>query len=322
MVGAGALWVAAWCGHARAQRKVYRVGIIGYRATAELAGPEPRSPQTVAFVRGMRELGYEYGKHFVTEARGADGKPERFPSLATELVGLQVDVIVAAGNALPALQQATSTIPIVMAAAPDPVGSGYIHSLGRPGGNVTGLSFGGVELAGKQLELLKDIVPDAATVAVFWERGGPLNRQAAEAAARARGWKLLVLEIRDGGDIEAAFKAASDAQAGALFVPASPPLFVQARRVVELAASYRFPAIYEFRSFVEAGGLMSYGVDLSDIWRRAATYVDKILKGAKPADLPVEQPTKFELVINLKTAKALGLTVPRSLRLRADEVIE
>ena len=231
-------------------------------------------------------------------------------------------MIVAAGNALPALHQATSTIPIVMAAATDPVSSGYIHSLGRPGRNITGLSFGGVELAGKQLELLKVLVPGATTVAVFLEQGGPLNRPAAEAAARARGWKLLVLEIRDTGDIEAAFKAATDAPAGAIFVPASPALFVQARRVAELAAKYRLPASYEFRSFVEAGGLMSYGVDLSDIWHHAATYVDKILKGAKPGDLPVEQPTKFELVINLKTAKALGLTIPPSLLLRADEVIQ
>ncbi len=322
VVGAGALWVAAWSGNARAQRKVYRVGIIGYRATAELVGPEPRSPQTAAFVRGMRELGYVYGEHFVTEARGADGKPERIPSLVAELVGLQVDVIVAAGNALPALKQATSTIPIVMAAAGDPVSSGFVSSLGRPGGNITGLSFGGVELAGKQLELLKELVPSATTVAVFRERGEPLNQQAAEAAARARGWKLLLLEIRDAGDIDAAFKAATDARAGALAVPASPLLFVQARRVTELAARYQLPAIYELRPFVEAGGLMSYSADLNDIWRHAATYVVKILKGAKPGDLPVEQPTKFELVINLKTAKALGLRIPQALLLRADEVIQ
>jgi len=322
VVGAGALWVASRSGHAWAERKVYRVGIIGYRATAELVGPEPRSPQTAAFMRGMRALGYVYGEHFVTEARGADGKPERFPSLATELIGLQVDVIVAAGNALPALIQATSTIPIVMAAAPDPVSSGYIQSLGRPGRNITGLSFGGVELAGKQLELLKEVVPGATTVAVFRERGEPLNQQAADAAARARGWKLLLLEIREAGDIEAAFKAATDARAGALYVPASPLLFVQARRIAELAARHRLPALYGVRPFVETGGLMSYSADLNDIWRHAATYVDKILRGAKPGDLPVEQPTKFELVINLRTAKSLGLTIPRPLLLRADEVIQ
>jgi putative tryptophan/tyrosine transport system substrate-binding protein len=321
VVGAGALGIAAWSACARAQHKVYRVGIIGYRATAELVGAEPRSPQTAAFVRGMRELGYRYGEHFVTEARGADGKPERFPSLAAELVGLQVDVIVAAGNALPALKQATSTVPIVMAAAGDPVGSGYVRSLGRPGGNITGLSFGGVELAGKQLELLKELVPSATTVAVLRERGEPLDPPAAEAVARARGWKLLLLEVREAGDIEAAFKAAMAARADALAVPASPLLFVQARRVTELAARYQLPTIYELRPFVEAGGLMSYSADLDDIWRHAASYVDKILKGAKPADLPVEQPTKFEFVINLKTAKALGLAMPQSLLLRADEVI-
>jgi putative ABC transport system substrate-binding protein len=258
----------------------------------------------------------------VSEPRGADGRPERFPALAAELVGLQVDVIVAVGFALPALKQATSTIPIVMAAASDPVSSGFVQSLARPGGNMTGMSFGGRELHGKRLEMLKELVPGAAPVAVLWERGGLLNWQAAETAARARGWKLLSLELGSAGEIEAAFKAAADARAGALFVFATAPLFVHARQVAELAARYRLPAMYELRRFVEVGGLMSYGVDDNDIWRHASRYVDKILKGAKPADLPVEQPTKFLMIINLKTAKALGLTIPQSLLLRADEVIE
>ena len=322
LIGAGGLWIAAHAVFAQPGRKVYRIGILGLRPTSDLVGPEPRSPQTAAFLRAMRELGYVYGESFLTEARGADGRPERFPALAAELVGLQADVIVAAGNALPELKRATSKIPIVMAAANDPVHSGYVQSLARPGGNVTGLSFGGIELTGKQIEFLKTLVPGAAPVAVLWDRGAPLNWPAAETAARARGWKLLSLEIQDVGEIEGAFKTAADARASALFVSASAALFVHRQRVVELAARYRLPAMYELRPFVEAGGLMSYAADIDAIWRHAAVYVDKILKGAKPADLPVEQPTKFELVINLKTAKALGLTIPQALRLRADEVIE
>jgi len=194
--------------------------------------------------------------------------------------------------------------------------------LSRPGGNITGLSLQSVETMGKRLELLKELVPGASPVAVLWDRGNFTFWPAAEAAARDRGWKLLSFEVRDVGQIEAAFKAATDARAGALLVDAGPVHFPQRRRVAELAARNRLPAMYELRPFVEAGGLISYGVDINDIWRRAAGYVDKILKGAKPADLPIEQPTRFELVINLKTAKALGLTIPQSLLLRADEVIQ
>jgi putative ABC transport system substrate-binding protein len=318
---AGSMLTASRVGRAQPARKVYRIGILGLRPTSDLVGPEPRSPSTKAFLRGMRELGYVYGEDFVTEPRGADGKPERFPTLANELIGLQMDVIVAAGPALPTLKRANSTIPIVMAAVDDPVSTGYVQSVARPGGNITGLSFGGRELHGKRLELLKELVPGAAPVAVLWEGSRP-GWQAAEAAARARGWKVLSLEVRSPGEIEATFRTAADARAGALLVFASVPLFVHAQRVVDLAAKYRLPAMYELRRFVEVGGLMSYGSDDNDIWRRAAAYVDKILKGAKPADLPVEQPTKFELVINLKTAKALGLTIPPSLLLRADQVIE
>ena len=322
LIGASGLWIAARAGHTQPARQAHRIGIIGLRPTSDLVGPEPRSPQTAAFLRAMRELGYVYGEGFVTEARGADGRPERFAALAAELVALQVDVIVAAGNALPELKRATAKIPIVMAAVNDPVHSGYVQSLARPGGNITGLSFGGVELTAKQIELLKVLVPGAAPVVVLWDRGAPLNWPAAEAAAGSRRWKLLSREIRDAGEIEGAFKTATDARAGALFVSASAAFFVHRQRVVELAARYRLPAVYELRPFVEAGGLMSYGADIDDIWRHAAVYVDKILKGAKPADLPVEQPTKFDLVINLKTAKALGLKIPQSLLLRADEVIQ
>ena len=309
---------------ARAQpaRKVSRIGILALPETSDLVGPQPRSPIHNALLRGLRELGYVYGEHFVSEPRGAGGKPERFPGLAAELVRLQVDVIVAAGPALPALKQATSAIPIVMGGSADPVGLGYVRSLGHPGGNFTGLSSQSIEATGKRLELLKEIVPAAAPVAVLWDRASLLNWQAAEAAAKERGWKLLSLEIRDAGEIEGAFKATTKARAVALLVFASGLLFTRARRIAELAATSRLPAMYDLRTYVEAGGLISYSADLIDIWRRAAVFVDKILKGAKPADLPVEQPTKFELVINLKTAKALGLTIPQSLLARADQVIE
>ncbi len=310
-------------GAARTQpaRKIYRIGILGNFEVSDAAGPQPRNPSTSAFLRGLRELGYVYGEHFVTEPRGSGGNPSRFAGLAAELVRLQVDVIVS-GPALPALKQATSTIPIVMAAAGDPVGSGYIHSLGHPGRNFTGLSLQSVETTAKRLEVVKQLVPGVAPVAFIWEPSSFLYWQAAEAAAQGRGWKLVSLEIRDAGAIEEAFKAATDARAGTLVVSGAGVLFPQARRVAELAAKHQLPAMYELRAYVEAGGLISYGPDIIDIWRRAAGYVDKIIRGARPADLPVEQPTKFELLINLKAAKALGLTIPPSVLARADEVIQ
>jgi len=273
----------------------------------------------------MRELGYVYGRDFVTEPRGGEGRPELWAGQAAELVRLRVDVIVAAGVNLLTLKQATSTIPVVMAAATDPEGDGYVQSLRHPGGNITGLSLQEIETTGKRLELLKELIPSAAPVAVLWtqaSRNSLRYWQAAEAAARARGWKLLKLEIRDPGEIDGGFKAAADAHAGALLDLATRLTFARARQVAELAARHRLPAMYDLREYVEAGGLISYGADVNDIWRRSAAYVDKILKGAKPGDLPVEQPTKFELVINLKTAEALGLTIPPSLLARADEVIQ
>ena len=326
-IGGLALGTLAMSRAALAQpaRKVYRIGILGNSvATSDMVGPQPQAPEGGALLRGLRELGYVYGEHFVTEPRGGEGKPERFANLAAELVRLQVDVIVAGGPMLPAFKQATSTIPIVMTGASDPVREGFVQSLGRPGGNFTGMSIQSVETTGKRLELLKELVPGAAPVAALWDWTNriSLSRQAAESAARERGWQLLSLEIRDSGAIDGAFKTATEARAGALLVGAGGLFDRQARRIAELAAKSRLPAMYTFRSYVEAGGLVSYNADLIAIYRRAAVYVDKILKGAKPGDLPVEQPTKFELVINLKTAKALGLTIPPSLLLRADQVIE
>jgi putative ABC transport system substrate-binding protein len=306
---------------AQPSRKNARIGILGLRATADLVRPQPRSPSAKALLLGLGELGYVYGENFVTEPRGADGKPERFPALAAELVRLPADVILAAGPALPALKQATSTIPIIMTATLDPVRQGFVQSLARPGGNFTGFSLQSPETVGKRLELLKEIVPSAAPVGVLWDQYSILEWQAAEAAARERGWKLLSLEIRDEADLEDAFRSATGARAGALLVSAAGILFPHARRLAQLSTKNRLPAVYGLREYVEAGGLISYGPEINDIWRRASVFVDKILKGAKPGDLPVEQPLKFELMINPGAAKTLGLTISQSVLVLADEVI-
>jgi putative ABC transport system substrate-binding protein len=308
-------------GRADSARKVYRLGILSLRATSDLVGPQPRSSSIKALLRGLRELGYVYGEHFLTEARGGGGRPDRFPALAAELVRLRMDVILAAGPALPAVKQATSTVPVIMTATLDPVGQGFVQSLGRPGGNFTGFSLQSPETIGKRLELLKELAPSTAPVAVLWDQSSILDWQAAEAAARERGWKLLSLEIRSAGDLEGALKAASDARASALLVSAAGLLFPRARRLTELTAKHRLPSMFGLREYVEAGGLISYGPNIDDIWRRAAVFVDKILRGARPADLPVEQPTKFELLINLGTAKTLGLVIPQSILLQADDIV-
>jgi putative ABC transport system substrate-binding protein len=323
-------FVLAWAplGAAAAQEykagKVWRIGVLGFGPrTADMIGSTPKNAYPAALLRGLRELGYVYGEHFVTEARGAEGRPERYPNLVAELINLRVDVIVAVAASLAAVKQATSTIPIVMPGVSDPVGQGYVKSLARPGGNFTGLSFLLLELIGKRLELLKQLVPTPAPapVAVLWGRSYPQSWEAAQDAAREQQWKLLSLPIQDVDEIEAAFSAATKARASAVLVSAG-AVDGHSRRVTALAAKSRLPAMYNFRFHVEFGGLMSYAPDLLEIWRAAAVFVDKILKGAKPGDLPVEQPTKFELVINLKTAKALGLTIPPSLLQRADQVIE
>jgi ABC-type uncharacterized transport system substrate-binding protein len=303
-------------------RKRFRMGILSLGMTSDQVGPEPRYPPTNALLRGMREFGYVYGDHFMTEARGGEGRPERFVSLATELARLRMDVIVAPGPMLSALKRATSVIPVVMAGALDPVGEGLVKSLGRPGTNFTGFSLQSAETAPKRLELVKELIPTATLVAVVWERTVLPHLRAAEAAAKERGWKLLPIEVRDGGELEEAIRAATQARAGALLVLGGGIMFPQSRRIAELATKYRLPAIYSLRPQVEVGGLMSYGADIVETWHRAAAFVDRILKGASPADLPVEQPSKFELVINLKAAIAIGITVPQSVLLRADEVMQ
>ena len=303
-----------------------RTARIGYLAANLAANPH----RLEAFRQGLRDLGYVEGGNLVIEYRDAEGKFERLPALAAELVALKVDVIVTAEGTPAALaaKQASRTLPIVFATAGDPVASGLVTSLARPGGNVTGLSILGPELFGKWLELLTQALPGVKRVAVLWQRGVLSERtdkdtlKEADVAARALGVWLQFVEARGPADFDRAFSEMTRARAGALTVMGSNMFLGERRRLVDLSAKNRLPAVYPWREFVDAGGLMAYGPDLQDLSRRAATYVDKILKGAKPDDLPVEQPTKFELVINLKTAKTLGLTIPPSLLARADEVIQ
>jgi putative tryptophan/tyrosine transport system substrate-binding protein len=293
--------------------KVYRIGLLAGGA---------RSADSIlieTFWRRMKELGYIEGKNVAAEYRFAEGAPERLPPLAAELVRLKVDVIVAPGSGAVAAKNATKTIPIVVAYG-DPVALGLVASLARPGGNVTGLSGLASELGGKQLELLKEAFPRVSRVAVLWWKQNALEDM--KGAARALGVTLQALELRAANDLEPALSAIMGERPHALIVVRNPFTVTHRTRIVDFAAKGRLPVMYGDREFSEAGGLMSYGVSVPDLWGRAAVYVDKIFKGAKPADLPIEQPTKFELVINLKTAKALGLTIPPSVLLRADQIIE
>jgi putative ABC transport system substrate-binding protein len=280
-----------------------------------------------AFRQGLRELGYIEGKNIIIEWRHAEGKLDRLPALAAELVRLKVEVIVTGGgNATRTVKQITSTIPIVMAQSSDPVADGFVTSLAHPGGNITGLSNLAPELNGKRLELLKEIVPKISRVAVFGTSTARASVQAlreVEPAAATFGLKLLRFDVLDPKDYENAFRAASKGQAEAILVLVwGPVLTPYVKSFAELAVKYRLPAMYLDRRHVEAGGLMTYGVSEPDLDRRAATYVDKILKGRKPADLPVEQPTKFDFIINLKAAKQIGLTIPPNVLARADRVIK
>jgi putative ABC transport system substrate-binding protein len=300
-------------------KKGARIGIlVGGSASSDSARIE-------ALRQGLRELGYVEGKNIVIEYAYADGKTDRLTDLAATLVRLKVEVIVTAGpSATRAAKQAITTIPIVMAQDSDPVSSGLVASLARPGGSITGLSRLSPELSGKQLELLKETVPTLSHLAVFENSTQPGNQQSLtelERAAGALGLQLQYLNIGGPKDIETAFRAASKARANGILVLSSPALFSRRTEVIELAAKNRLPAMYFALEFAEDGGLMSYGPSINDLFRRAATYVDKILKGAKAADLPVEQPTKFEFIINLKAAKPIGLTIPPNVLGRADKVI-
>jgi len=299
--------------------KVFRVGVLN-------AGTGTSKPLADVSREAFEKLGWFEGKNISFVRRYAENHPDRLPELAAELVGLKVDLIMAGGTLAPlAAKRATTTIPIVMTTAGDPVGSGLVSNLARPEANVTGLSFMSPDLDGKRLQLLKEVVPQVARVAVIWDAANPYPARAfkeTERAAQILGIEVHSLEVRGPDDFAGAFDAMKRLQPDALFAIGDPLISDSRRQIVDFASNQRLPAMYPLREYVEVGGLMSYGSSISDMVRRAAGYVDKILKGAKPEDLPVEQPTKFELVINLKAAKALGLTIPPLLLARADEVIE
>ncbi len=296
--------------------KVPRVGLLW------LGFPGP-SPFYDAFLQGLRDLGYVEGQNFIMEQSWAQGKPERLPDLAAELVRLKVNVIVApAWPVIRAAKQATRTIPIVMVIIHDPVGTGLVASLARPGGNLTGLSCFAPELSGKLLEVLKEAVPAVTRVALL---SNPVNLSVfpeMETASRALGLQLRRVEVGEPNDLDRAFSSMAKERVGAVFVEGPGMFFFQRRHIAELAVKNRLPTMFEYREYVDAGGFISYGPSYTDLFRRAAAYVDKILKGANPGELPVERAARFELVINLKTAKALGLTIPQSVLIRADEVIQ
>jgi putative ABC transport system substrate-binding protein len=321
--GAAATWPLA----TRAQQAP-KIARIGYLVTGSLDSPETRKSSD-AFRQGLNELGYIEGQNIVIEYRAADGKIERLPALAAELARLKLDLIVAGATpAGLAAQQAFTTTPIVVTAMGDPVRDGLVASLARPGGNITGTTFLGPELVPKRLALLKEVLPKISRVAVLWHPGAFGERTIRDMlnevadAATTLGMQLQLVEVRQPNELDHAFSTMARERAEALFQFPSTMLFSERRRIVELAAMHRLPSMFNERSFVQFGGLIAYGVSITELNRRSATYVDKILKGAKPSDLPVEQPTKFELVVNLKTAKALGVDIPATVLTRADEVIE
>jgi putative ABC transport system substrate-binding protein len=307
---------------ARAQQPINKVSVGFLSVNAR----DAMKARTEAFQQGLSELGYFERQNVVVEYRFAEGKPDRLHALAGELVRLKVSVIVTEGTtATRYAKEVTSSIPIVMAQDPDPVGTGFVASLARPGGNITGLSNLRTDLGGKRLEILKDILPGLSHVAVIGTSTTPGNAQSlvdVERAAGALALRLQVLEISGPQDIETAFQAATNEHADAILVLASPYLLSNRARVADVAVKGRVPTMYYASDYVKDGGLMSYGVNTIDLFRRAASYVDKIVKGAKPGDLPVEQPTRFEFVINLRSARAIGLTIPPAVLVRADEVIE
>ncbi len=307
---------------ARAQqpKKTYRIGIL------ETVSASLNVTNLDALRRGLRELGYVESQNYILEYRSADGKGERFPALADELVRLHVDLIVTRGTpAAQAAKNATETIPIVMAAIGEPLGVGVVASLARPGGNVTGLSAFVTELAGKRVELAKELWPGSSTVGLLNNMGNPVvppQWEATKKAAKVLGVEAVLLDIRSRDDIPRAFETANAQHVDTLLVGIEVLIQENRQLITDLAAKHRLPAIYASKEFVDVGGLMSYGVSYPDLYFRSATFIDKIFRGAKPGDLPVEQPTKLELIVNLQAAKALGLAVPAALLSRADEVIE
>jgi putative tryptophan/tyrosine transport system substrate-binding protein len=310
------LLAAAPAAHAQPAAKTYRIGILGNQSNAAWD----------AFRQGLRDLGYVEGRNATIEARWSQGVTDRLPALAVELVGLRVDVIAASGTqAVRAAMQATRSTPIVMSVSSYPDRIGLVDSLARPGGNVTGLSNVAPELQGKRLQLLKEIAPSVSRVAVLFNHSSPvepLGFRELLAAAPVAGLTVQAVDVRTPDDFPAAFAAVTAARAQALMAFGNPVNFQRRDLIADFAARERLPGIFEERLFVEAGGLMSYAPSFGDLFRRAATYVDRILKGARPADLPVEEPTTFELVINLRTAKTLGLTIPQSVLIRADQLIQ
>ena len=319
---ATAILISAPAAHAHQAGKIFRIGFLDPSTASSMAA------QLEAFRQELRKLGWIEGKNISIEYRYAEGKLDRYPELAADLVRLKVDLIVVSGGATPlAAKKATSTIPIVMTSTGDPVSQGLVASLARPGGNVTGNSSLSPELNTKRLEILKDAVPKLAQVGLLWGVGGSVlsDLQLKELRPAAAALKLKLEEINTEPDpkgLESAFQTAKQKQVGAIMTTPGSRFFAERKRIVELAGKYRLPAIYPQKEFVEAGGFMSYGADMEDLYRRAAAYVDKILKGAKPADLPVQQATKFEFVINLKAAKQIGLTVPPEVLARANRIIQ
>ena len=315
---AAVLLTVAVVAEAQQPAKLPRIGFLRVGSSAD--------PYVEAFRQGLRELGYVEGRNIVIEYRFTEGKENRLAEFAADLVRLKVDLIVGGGTqAIIAVKNRTQTIPIVMGAVSDPVGTGLIASLARPGGNITGLSLFSPELSGKRLELLKEIVPKVSRIGLLSDTGSaatvPMLKKTEE-AARALGLRVQVIEVHNSNNFDSAFAAVKKERVGALNVLNSAVFNVHRRTIVEFATKNRLPAVYGNNNFSDAGGLMAYGPHIADVYRRAATYVDKILKGAKPADLPIEQPTKFELVINLKAAKQIGLTIPPNVLARADKVIK
>ena len=320
LLAAGALLTAPLTAQAQQSAKVYRIGILP---------PGPYAPRTHlwnALRQGLRDLGYVEGQNISYIIRSPEERPDRLPTLAAELVGLKVDVIVTStDNGILAAKGATKTIPIVMAVCADPVDSGFISSVARPGANITGMSFFSGELAGKRLELIREVASAVSDVGMLLDHASPSDTaqiKHAEVVARSLGMKLRGQEVRSAADFETAFEALTKTGAGAVLIPDQPFFYAHRTRITDLAIKHRLPLVAGYSEFAESGALMSYGPNIADLYRRAAIFVHKILKGANPAELPVEQPTKFELLVNMKTAKALGLTIPRNLLLRASRVIE